>query len=106
MLALAAPAVLGLALRLGASQNMTPVLMAVQDAPVPFKGSDGRVHLVYELWMTNASSANVSVQKVDVIGTGRRSRRSMPQQWLRVCNLWASANRQQASQRARRPCFL
>ena len=71
MLALAALAVLGLALRLGASENMTPVLMAVQDAPVPFKGSDGRVHLVYELWMTNASSANVSVEKVEVIGDGR-----------------------------------
>ena len=71
MLALAALAVLGLALRLGASENMTPVLMAVQDPPVPFKGSDGRVHLVYELWMTNASSANVSLQKVEVIGDGR-----------------------------------
>lgn len=71
MLALAALAVVGLALRLGASENMTPVLMAVQDAPVPLKGSDGRVHLVYELWMTNASSANVSLQKVEVIGDGR-----------------------------------
>ena len=71
MLALAALAVPGSALRLGASENMTPVLMAVQDAPVPFKGSDGRVHLVYELWMTNASSANVSIQKVEVIGDGR-----------------------------------
>jgi Peptidase family M23 len=71
MLALAALAVPGLALRLGASENMTPVLMAVHDAPVPFKGSDGRVHLVHELWMTNASSANVSIQKVEVIGDGR-----------------------------------
>ena len=47
---------------------MTPVLLEVQDAPVPFMGSDGRVHLVYELWMTNFSSADVSVEKVEVLG--------------------------------------
>jgi hypothetical protein len=49
-------------------ENMTPLLLDVQDAPVPFMGSDGRVHLVYELWMTNFSSADVSVEKVEVIG--------------------------------------
>ena len=40
-------------------EKMTPVLLAVEDAPVPFMGSDGRVHLVYELWVTNFSSADV-----------------------------------------------
>ena len=44
-----------------AQVQMTPVLLAVQDAPVPFMGSDGRMHLVYELWMTNFSSADVRV---------------------------------------------
>src|ERR1700722_298882 len=47
------------------TENMTPLLLDVQDAPVPFMGSDGRVHLVYELWMTNFSSADVSVEKVE-----------------------------------------
>jgi Peptidase family M23 len=51
-------------------EKMTPVLLAVQDAPVPFIGSDGRFHLVYELWMTNFSSADVTVEKVDVLGDG------------------------------------
>jgi hypothetical protein len=50
---------------------MTPVLLAVQDAPVPFVGSDGRVHLVYELWVTNFSSADVMVERVEVMGDGR-----------------------------------
>jgi len=51
--------------------RMTPVLLAVQDAPVPFVGSDGRVHLVYELWVTNFSSADVMVKQVEVMGDGR-----------------------------------
>jgi hypothetical protein len=53
-----------------AQEKMTPVLLAIQDAPVPFIGSDGRFHLVYELWMTNFSSADVTVEKVEVLGDG------------------------------------
>jgi hypothetical protein len=53
-----------------AQEKMTPVLLAIQDAPVPFIGSDGRFHLVYELWMTNFSSADVRVEKVEVLGDG------------------------------------
>jgi Peptidase family M23 len=49
-------------------ENMTPVLLKVEDWPVPFVGSDGRVHLVYELWMTNFSSGEVTVEKVEVLG--------------------------------------
>jgi hypothetical protein len=52
------------------TENMTPLLLAVQDAPVPFTGSDGRIHLVYELWATNFSSADISVEKVEVLGDG------------------------------------
>ena len=51
-------------------EKMTPALLAVQDAPVPFAGSDGRVHLVYELWVTNFSSADMTVEKVDVLDGG------------------------------------
>jgi Peptidase family M23 len=51
-------------------ESLTPLLLAVQDAPVPFMGSDGRVHLVYELWMTNFSSGNTAVEKVEVLGDG------------------------------------
>ena len=45
--------------RADVQEHMTPLLLDLQDAPAPFMGSDGRVHLVYELWMTNFSSADV-----------------------------------------------
>ena len=53
-----------------AAERITPVLLAVQDAPVPFTGSDGRTHLVYELWMTNFSSGKVSVEQVEILSNG------------------------------------
>jgi hypothetical protein len=49
---------------------MTPLLLAVNDAPVPFTASDGRTHLVYELAVTNFSSGDVLMQKVEVLGDG------------------------------------
>ena len=54
-----------------AAETMTPLLLAVHDAPVPFAGSDGRVHLVYELWMMNFSSGDLAIQRVEVFGGGR-----------------------------------
>jgi hypothetical protein len=63
----AAPFVVG---RAQVSENMTPMLLAVQDAPLPFMGSDGQIHLVYELGMTNFSSAEIAVEKVEVVGDG------------------------------------
>ena len=56
--------------RAAATENMTPLLLAVQDAPIPFMGSDGQIHLVYELGMTNFSSAEIAVEKVEVISEG------------------------------------
>jgi Peptidase family M23 len=52
-------------------EQMTPVLLQVKDAPVPFIGADGRTHLVYELWMTNFSSGDAVVKKVEVLGDGK-----------------------------------
>ena len=51
-------------------ERMTPLLLAVHDAPIPFNGSDGRTHLVYELWITNFSSGDATVEQVDVLGDG------------------------------------
>src|ERR1700741_383328 len=51
-------------------QNFSPLLLAVQDAPVPFNGSDGRVHMTYELWIKNFSSGDATVEKVEVFGDG------------------------------------
>jgi murein DD-endopeptidase MepM/ murein hydrolase activator NlpD len=52
------------------SERITPVMLEVQDAPVPFIGSDGRTHLVYELWMKNFTSGKVAVEKVEILGDG------------------------------------
>ena len=52
-------------------EAITPLLLSVQNAPVPFLGSDGQTHLVYELQITNFSSGEVMVQNLDVIGDGK-----------------------------------
>ncbi len=64
LLALLTPSPVG---RAEATENMTPLLLAVHDAPIPFMGSDGQTHLVYELGMINFSSADIVVEKVEVI---------------------------------------
>jgi hypothetical protein len=51
-------------------EEMTPLLLSVPNAPVPFNGSDGRTHLVYELTLTNFSSGEVAVEKVEILGDG------------------------------------
>jgi hypothetical protein len=53
------------------SERITPVMLAVQDTPVPFAGSDGRTHLVYELWLKNFSSGKVVVEKVEILADGK-----------------------------------
>jgi hypothetical protein len=53
------------------SERITPVMLTVQDAPVPFAGSDGRTHLVYELWLKNFSSGKVTVEKVEILGDSK-----------------------------------
>lgn len=70
LLALLALMVHASAGRADGQENMTPLLLAVQDEPVPFMGSDARVHLVYELWIKNFSSADIGVEKVEVLGDG------------------------------------
>lgn len=51
-------------------EEMTPLLLAVQDAPIPFNGSDSSTHLVYELLLTNFSSGDVTPEKVEILGDG------------------------------------
>lgn len=53
-----------------AAQAMTPMLLSVHDAPVPFVGSDGHIHLAYELWLTNFSSGQAVVEQVQIYGDG------------------------------------
>jgi hypothetical protein len=49
-------------------EQMTPILLSVQNAPVLFTGSDARTHLVYELWLTNFSSADATIERVQILG--------------------------------------
>jgi hypothetical protein len=49
------------------AQEPTPVVGDVLYAPIPFAGSDGRTHLVYELAATNFSSGKVSIGKLEVL---------------------------------------
>src|SRR5450432_257669 len=51
-------------------EQLTPVLLTVQDAPVPFTGSDARTHLVYELWVTNFSNSDAIIERVQILGDG------------------------------------
>jgi Peptidase family M23 len=53
------------------SHELTPVLASVLDQPVPFEGSDGRTHLVYELQLTNFTSSDLTIDRVDVLDTVR-----------------------------------
>jgi Peptidase family M23 len=45
---------------------LTPLLGSVPFAPVPFAGSDGKTHLVYELAVTNFTSAKLTVDDVKI----------------------------------------
>jgi peptidase M23-like protein len=51
-----------------AVDRMTPLLIAVHDAPALFNGSDGRRHLAYEVWITNFTSREATVERVGVFG--------------------------------------
>jgi hypothetical protein len=51
-------------------EEMTPLLLSVQDSPIPFNGSDSSTHLVYEVALTNFSSGDVTLEKVEVLGDG------------------------------------
>jgi hypothetical protein len=42
-------------------------MLSVQDAPIPFQGSDARTHLVYELELKNFSSGPMTIENVEVL---------------------------------------
>jgi hypothetical protein len=49
------------------TERITPLMLSVQDAPIPFRGSDSRTHLVYELELKNFSSAALTIENVEVL---------------------------------------
>lgn len=52
------------------TEEVTPVLLDVHDAPIPFNGSDSQTHLVYELRMQNFSSGDIKISKLEIRGDG------------------------------------
>jgi hypothetical protein len=48
-------------------QDITPILAEVPYTPIPFAGSDGRTHLVYELETTNFSSGETTIEQLEVL---------------------------------------
>ncbi len=57
------------------TDQYTPLTIAVAGPLVPFKGTDGRVHLVYELHLTNASRAPATVLSLEARDNARGNRR-------------------------------
>lgn len=48
-------------------QRLTPIVAGVRHAPVPFDGSDGRTHLVYEIEATNFTGGKTTIKKLKVL---------------------------------------
>lgn len=75
LLGLAAPVAPAAALpaQLPPTTRFTPLTAATVTAPTPFRGSDGRNHVSYELFLTDAIGSRVRVDRVDVLDprTGR-----------------------------------
>ncbi len=55
----------------------TPLVAQVLAAPIPVPGTDGKVHVAYELQLTNALAQDVTVTSVDV-RAGNRTLLSLP----------------------------
>lgn len=51
----------------GAHDQHTPVLLNADLRPVPFRGADGRVHIDYELQVTNARAVPVKLVSLEVL---------------------------------------
>ncbi len=49
------------------AQDFTPIVADVPYAPIPFAGSDGRTHLVYELAATNFTSGETTIEQLEVL---------------------------------------
>jgi hypothetical protein len=49
------------------SERITPLMLAVQDPPIPFRGSDARIHLVYELELKNFTSGVLTIEQLEVL---------------------------------------
>lgn len=56
-----------LASPISSAQDFTPLVGEVLYAPIPFTGSDGRTHLVYELTTTNFTTGTVTIESLEIV---------------------------------------
>lgn len=54
----------------GAQDQNTPLLLSATLEPVPFRGADGRIHIDYELQVTNARATPVQLVSLQVLDAG------------------------------------
>ncbi len=45
----------------------TPLTLGVDQVPIPVKGSDGRLHVVYAIELANRTASNVDVDRLEVL---------------------------------------
>ncbi|TCO80542.1 peptidase M23-like protein [Plasticicumulans lactativorans] len=57
----------------GDTARYTPLTARVADAPVPVAGSDGRLHVVYELDLVNATGDRATLSRLDVFDADTRA---------------------------------
>ena len=50
-----------------AAHELTSLVASVLDSPIPFTGSDGLTHVVYEVEVLNASTRAATITKVEVV---------------------------------------
>jgi hypothetical protein len=71
----AASAVSQATLRAGLPEAFTPVVGSfVGDETAPVLGSDGKLHVVYELWLTNAKQVLATISSLEVLDYDHRAR--------------------------------
>ncbi len=63
----AAPSPAGTVTAAPAPDALTPLIGSVPFAPIPFAGSDGKTHLVYELFVTNFTDGPLTVNDLAVL---------------------------------------
>ena len=54
-----------------AGDQLTPLIASITAAPHPALGTDGRVHLAYELLLLNVISSDVTITGINVTGDGK-----------------------------------
>jgi hypothetical protein len=54
-----------------AAPAVTPILASVVAAPVPVPATDGKIHLAYELQLTNVMAQDVTLTSVAAVGNGQ-----------------------------------